>query len=142
VGARLGQEMLCYVSVLTLPSRAVNKLSRIMQIVDDGSGVIDCCISYVKVDQTKTVQVQETEDPIPKKYDKAEGTTKMSDYYANDTNAPPRPLVMPTEPPEWEPSLPVPDVGDTIRIEGKLRSKFKERIIIVDKLGMCSSNIA
>jgi hypothetical protein len=65
----------------------------------------------------------------------------MSDYYAKGTKAPPRRPVTPTETPEWEPSFPLPDIGDTIRVEGKVRPKFEERIVLVDKLGMYSSGI-
>lgn len=140
MGARLGQEMLCYVSVIILSSRRVDKLSRIMQIVDDGSGVIDCCIPYIRMDQTKPSPVQRTEDPRPKRHNTGEGTTKMSDYYPQNTKAPPRRSIAPTELPEWKSPFPVPDIGDTIRVEGKLRSKFEERVILVDKLGMCFSS--
>ena len=114
-----------------------------MQIVDDGSGVIDCCISYAKVDQTKLTPVQETrhQDPEPKKYGPRGHTTKMSDYYPKQTLVPPRRLITPAEPPEWEPSFPIPESGGTIRVEGKLRSTFGERIVLMDKLGMCLSNI-
>ena len=112
-----------------------------MQIVDDGSGVIDCCIPYIKVDQTKTVPVQESRGRRPKTFENGKGTTKMSDYYPKDTRAPPRRPAVLIEPPEWEPRFPVPDIGDTIRVEGKPRTKFEERIVLVDKLGVCVSNI-
>ena len=141
MGTRFWQKVLCYVSVIILPSRRVHELSRMMQIVDDGSGVIDCCIPYIKVDQTKTVPVQETRDPRSKKLEKGEGTTKMSDYYPKDTKAPPKRPVMFTDPPEWEPRFPVPDIGDTIQVEGKPRTKFEERIVLVDNLGECFSDI-
>ena len=65
----------------------------------------------------------------------------MSDYYPKQTLAPPRRLITPAEPPEWEPSFPIPDIGSTIRVEGKLRSKFGERIVLMDKLGMCLFDI-
>ena len=135
MGTRFWQKVLCYVSVTIFPSRRVNKLSRMMQTVDDGSGVIDCCIPYIKVDQTKAVPVPETRDPRSKIVKKGEGTTKMSDYYSKDTKAPPRRPAMFTEPSEWEPRFLVPDIGDTIRVEGKPRTKFGERVVLVDKLG-------
>ncbi len=71
--------------------------------------------------------------------EKGEVTTKMSEYYPKDTKAPPRRPTMFTEPPEWEPRFLVPDIGDTIRVEGKLKTKFGERVILVDRLGECFS---
>ena len=141
MGTRFWQKVLCHVSVTILPSRRVTKLSRMMQIVDDGSGVIDCCIPYIKVDQTKSVTVQETGDPRLKMPEKGEGTTKMSNYYSKDTKEPPRRPAMFTESPEWEPRFLVPDIGDTIRVEGKPRTKFGERVVLVDKLGECFVDI-
>lgn len=112
-----------------------------MQIVDDGSGVIDCCIPYIKVDQAKTVPVQETREHRPKMTESGGGTTKMSDYYPKVTEVPPRRPAVLIEPPEWKPRFSVPDIGDTIRVEGKPRTKFEERIVLVDMLGVCFSNI-
>ena len=125
-------------SVIVLSPGRVDKLSRMMQIVDDGSGVIDCCIPYIKVDHAKLVSVQEARDPKPKEYRPRNHTSNMSDYYPKETIAPPRRLVTP--PPEWKPSSLIPDIGDTIRVEGKLRSGFGERIVLIDRLGMCFSN--
>lgn len=140
MGARLEQELFYYVSVVILSLGRVDQLSRMMQIVDDGSGVIDCCIPYIRVDQAKPAPVRETGGLRPKKCDAGKDTTKLSDYYPKETKTLPRRPVTPTEPPEWEPRFPVPSIGDTIRVEGKLRSKFEERIVLVDKLGVCPSN--
>ena len=65
----------------------------------------------------------------------------MSDYYPKDTMEPPKRPATFTDPPEWEPHFPVPDIGNTIRVEGKPRTKFEERIVLVDKLGECFSDI-
>ena len=115
-----------------------------MQTVDDGSGVIDCSLPYnPKVGQTKprTPAAQHTGLPKPKAYGPRGDATKMSDYYPKESIPPPRQPITPTEPPEWEPAFPIPDIGDTIRVEGKLKSKFGQRIILLHKLGMSFSNI-